>query len=414
VKDEELRALEREVESHPSADACLRLARALERVGRQAEVPAVLRRGVAHGEVRRALASLVWDTAGGPGTTSTSSVRPLVAPHVLWTQRASRPRSSHGLIASSSVVGRIDSDARAFVLDAATGAPLWTVPDHVRSAWTLPMGEALVFVNRNRLRGFDPRTGRIAWDLPLHPRSTVTTCDGDGLVVSTLKDVRFLRIEDPSAPPIQVWRAELDLPPGSRVSHATAKCRGGLVVVQSAGDPVVLDAVTGARRFTTERRVVAVDEGGVITSDGPPPKLLALDAQGKPLPFYEGPAKLVALHPDFAVVRQHTTTYPHYAQPMLLVVDRRTGEKRDLGVAALGSSGEAVIAADQLHLLCPRPGAPELSTVVALGLDGARRWRLELDLPPSEAVDSLAVTSGRLYACTNRSTVLAIGDRTTA
>lgn len=87
----------------------------------------------------------------------------------------------------------------------------------------------------------------------------------------------------------------------------------------------------------------------------------------------------------------YTKTYPHYAQPMLVAVDRRSGETRDLGLAGLGSMGEAVIAADQLHVLCPRPGAPELSTI-----------------------DAMAITSGRLLVCTNRSTVIAIGDRTSA
>lgn len=416
MKDEELRALERQVAASPTADGCLRLAREYERVGRHGDVPSVLRRGREHPEVRRALAALpVWDTAGGPGATSASSASPVADPRVLWTQQSSRARTSHGLIASGSIVGRVDSDARAVLLDGATGAPLWTVPDRVRSAWTLPMGEVLVLVHRNKLHGFSPRTGQALWELAVAPRSIVATCDGDALVVSTLQEIRLLRITDPSAAPIEVWRTELDRAlAASRATHATAKCRGGLLVVQGATTPVVLDAATGVRRFATERRVVAVDEGGVITSEGPPPRLRALDPHGAPLPFHDGPAKLVALHPDVAVVRQYTKTFPHFAQPMLLAVDRRTGESRDLGVAALGSMGEAVVASDQLHLLCPRPGAPELSTIVALGLDGSRRWRLELDLPPSEAVDSLAVTSGRLFACTNRSTVVAIGDRTTA
>ncbi len=326
------------------------------------------------------------------------TLRALLRSQVLWVRAPATRSASRDLLASSSTVGLIDqSFRRGAVLDAASGKELWVVPFPIEwHGWVLAMGELLVVLHERTLHGFEPRTGRSLWELQIAPRSRLASCDGDGLVLSTEKEVRFLRVEEPARSPVLLWRTRLEPEPASRAREAHATCGGGLVVVRGPAGHLVLDAATGARRFAPEQwvRGVVVDEGACSSvasrrrRSGPSARM------GCPAP---SPRALQRSSP-FSPTSRSSGRTP--CSP----IDR-------------SPSSWWWIAGDQLHLICPRVvrdrrEESDWSTIVAVGLGGQVRWRLELDLPAQEAgVESLAVTDGRLYALTRRSTVIAIGEQ---
>jgi hypothetical protein len=368
MTDESLRDLEREVREKPDdLGARLKLARALERVGRKDDALAALTPAVADAEVRREIGRLappVRESAGlyfdVPGI-----VR---EPVVKWEARGNPATGRAGtdaLIATPlALISQSDRAVTAF--DAASGQRRWGM-DRIQ----FPIVTRDVVCERG-LRDFSGRdifTGELLWTVdaqgPHHGRLRVPLADDGLLIEATSQPALVARVfDDPRRPP---GERLFEIP--GEFDRVTAAAGAVIVQAHRGTDFLVLDARTGAERFrgqgffwmSDERGLVADREDGSLASYTPAGRLEWTTSGTAYRPW--------ALAPSFIAASSIAQDDAGRDEIRHVALDRLTGAATEL--ARGGPQDTVAVARDVIYIITT-------STVSAYRPTGERLWRLDL------------------------------------
>jgi outer membrane protein assembly factor BamB len=357
MTDESLRDLEREVREKPDdVGARLKLARALERVGRKDDALDALTPAVSDAEARREIgrlappvresAGLYFDVAG--------IVR---EPQVRWERRIEdmrAGRSGHDALIANPVSIVCATDWHVTALDPRSGESRWqAVSDGaVRlRQWPTIVRDVVIAQESRELRAFDLFTGERLWTQPFE----------GGIVVSQAS------FDDPRERPSLEQLARLLPPAGVERVTVTADLR--VLQEHRGADFRVLDARTGAERFrgqgffwmSDERGLVADREDGSLASYTPAGRLEWTTSGTAYRPW--------ALAPSFIAASSIAQDDAGRDEIRHVAIDRLTGAATEL--ARGGPQDTVAVARDVIYII-------ETSTVSAYRATGERLWRLDL------------------------------------
>lgn len=366
VSDDEVRKLERDSETDPQA--CVRLARALERAGRPRDALSALVRGASDPVVRREAARYPRDAA------------PILrAPRVRWETKLDG-RDQFGMIEASGLGVVVASQRRTLVLDADTGAHRLELPDGVPGR----VGEVVLVHRSNRdVLGHDLWTGEELFTSRL--RGPVEPLVVDELLVAAREgEVVGYRFDEPRRAPTVAWKTRL---PG--ISPKIKAVTRDLVVFDELDDDldlVALDARDGQERFRLDGvDLWLADERGLVVRDRQEAAFLGIAPDGRRAWELDAPA----LAP-FALDAHHVhALYDEWEGPQLVRIDRARG-RRSPGAALPSPQLGCLLVGDLLYRRTLGGGLD------AVGLDGISLWSWKPSRGPEPR--ELAAAPGRLYA----------------
>lgn len=286
MSDEDVRALERAARGG-DVTACLAWARALERAGRPDEATRArllaLDADPQAEEPRAALGgACAWTgTKGGPGRTRASADEPLArAPTLLWCVEPTAPPVAErgarqlvdpclfggwlGLVVRNPLLRTLD------VVDARSGAPLWSATRWV-DAWSSRVaGDAVLLRHEDRVVSRDIRTGEVlAEALSAGGMDLMGFLPGLHLVVTSERGWQLAAFDwpdprrAPASTPRWVHRTTSDRRP-----HEVVGAGSLALLISHGGQVVALDVTTGQERWRVEGEAAVGDADGVVVKAG--------------------------------------------------------------------------------------------------------------------------------------------------
>jgi hypothetical protein len=372
--DEDLRELERIVARGGDAASRLRLARALERAGRRDEVPSVLRPAVADERVRQALLELpAWrHPCGDAGRTNEIDLPPLRA---LRSVRTVRPSAGNcfpeALLATESglvVVERARGGVRTIIIDAASGEERKELgaPDSAIAIEDDRVVAQAVFA-------YDLWTGELAFQVLLDGHLLAALPGRTVLVQSHGRFGAFTWLE--GAELSFLWEQPL-----AGDSCGVAATPSWVVAWTGAGELAAYRTRDGdplwSQPLAPPAERVLLDEAGLVLARRGHEEndFDVLDRDGNPLWTSELRARPVALGRDHVLA---TVRKGRRGDIELVVMDRRSGERKTLLHEALGFWNEIVcvaVAREVVYFTAPREKA-----LFAASLRGDVLWRHSLE-----------------------------------
>lgn len=381
MSDEDLRALERAVEAGGGPADRLRLAAALERLGRGWEALEALLPGRDDALVRERLGEFPCATRerqewlGAPP--------PRVGVRVLWTRSGDRDQR---LLAASplGVVLGSGQERRLLVLDPDSGSVRWSCPweqagpasspaGRLRPGdWPEVVGHVLLCCEPPALIGRDLWSGQVLWRTSLPAPRPWGLAAGEGRLLGWSQEAvwarRFARPGEP--PGALLWSRALG--PDVATWSVTTPCLrsgGGRVCLRVKGGWHVLEGESGRLLSRVPGEVLHVDAVGLVVRSEA--GISALEEPDRP-PVWSVADVWSELVTEQAVILEH-----HEGDALWHVAHgRRTGER--LGLVVEAEEGHPLCAMDDLVLI---ERAWDRRTLEARTLRGEPVWDLRLPDP---------------------------------
>jgi hypothetical protein len=260
---EELRELERAVAERGGAAERLRLASALERMGRRDDALAVLVPAREDADVRRAIGRFpAWThphaDAGESGAADVEPIR--VKPRIKW--KAAAPNVGSSLVATAfAVLAAGTSPPRRKVFDAETGDLLCEAASPALGL----VGDLVLELGRMGLEAYDLWTGEPVWEVEELPRQPVLAFDRCGVVAVTAED-RVVTFEtgDPRISPLKVRDDVVAFDVSGRMRRCLLA--PDRIVFEWRSGAVILDRASFAVIARVPGRPLRIEDGALVVA----------------------------------------------------------------------------------------------------------------------------------------------------